>query len=104
MEEENMRQDLADLYKRKAYLADESRPEAVEKRRKKGQRTARENIADLCDPDSFLEHGSLIVAGQRGRKVHTGIDRENSCRWIDSRHGFCQWRRCLGKKLPNVWF
>jgi len=31
------------------------------------KRTARENIMDLCDGDSFLEIGSLIVAGQRGR-------------------------------------
>ena len=64
-----LRKDLDEFQKRKAYLKDESRPEAIAKRHAKGFRTARENIADLCDPDSFLETGSLIVAGQRGRKT-----------------------------------
>lgn len=64
----NIREDLVEFHKRQAYLYDKNRPEAVEKRRAKGRRTARENIADLCDSDSFLEHGSLIVAAQRGRK------------------------------------
>lgn len=64
-----VRKDLEDLQNRKAYLYDENRPAAVEKRHKKGLRTARENIADLCDADSFIEYGSLIVAAQRGRKT-----------------------------------
>lgn len=63
-----LRADLQDLKNRQQYLADEYRPEAVAKRHQKGQRTARENIADLCDEASFLEMGSLIIAGQRGRK------------------------------------
>ena len=60
---------LEELKHRRKFLFDENRPNAVEKRHRKGQRTARENIADLCDVDSFLEYGSLIVAGQRGRKT-----------------------------------
>lgn len=64
----NIRKDLEELLHRQSFLKDENRPEAVEKRHRKGQRTARENILDLCDPNSFLEYGSLIVAGQRGRK------------------------------------
>ncbi len=47
---------------------DESRPEAVAKRHKLGYRTARENIADLCDEGSFMEYGSVVVAGQRRRR------------------------------------
>src|SRR5262249_34833718 len=31
-------------------------------------RTARENVADLCDPGSFVEHGSLAIAAQRRRR------------------------------------
>ena len=31
-------------------------------------RTARENLADLCDPDSFEEYGSLVIAAQRSRR------------------------------------
>lgn len=65
---ENDRQDLLDLRARKAWLVDENRPEAIAKRHKKGLRTARENIEDLCDSGSFVETGSLIVAAQRGRK------------------------------------
>lgn len=62
------RKDLLDFQKRKSFLLDKSRPEAVAKRHKKGGRTARENIDDLCDKDSFVEFGSMIVAAQRGRK------------------------------------
>ena len=47
---------------------DEFRPDAVERRRRSGQRTVRENIADLCDPDSFIEYGSLALAAQRRRR------------------------------------
>src|SRR5262249_34338659 len=42
--------------------------EAVERRRKTGQRTARENVADLCDPDSFVEYGGLSIAAPRQRR------------------------------------
>ena len=63
------RKDLEELYHRKSYLYDKNRPKAVEKRHSKGLRTARENIADLCEEGSFLEFGSLTVAAQRGRKT-----------------------------------
>ncbi|MDE3115725.1 MAG: carbamoyl-phosphate synthase large subunit, partial [Pseudomonadota bacterium] len=45
-----IRPDLVELYARRRYTEDAARPDAVEKRRKTGQRTARENIEDLCDP------------------------------------------------------
>ena len=63
-----IRADLEELYQRQAFLKDENRQKAVQKRHDKGQRTARENILDLCDSDSFVELGSLIVAGQKGRR------------------------------------
>ncbi len=53
---------------RHAYGLDENRPEAVAKRHERGQRTARENIADLVDPGSFLEYGALVLAAQRRRR------------------------------------
>src|SRR6266403_5613642 len=40
----------------------------VERRRGTGQRTARENIDDLCDPGSFVEYGPLVIAAQRRRR------------------------------------
>lgn len=63
-----IRSDLAELTARTAFTLDKNRPEAVSKRHKKNQRTARENIEDLCDPGSFIEYGALIVAGQRARR------------------------------------
>ena len=41
---------------------------AVARRRKTGQRTVRENVEDLIDPDSFVEYGPLVVAAQRQRR------------------------------------
>ena len=51
-----------------AYAQDENRPGAVAKRHEKGYRTARENLADLCDQGSFNEYGQLAVAAQRQRR------------------------------------
>jgi acetyl/propionyl-CoA carboxylase alpha subunit len=62
-----IRPDLAELEKRRGFLKDENRAEAVARRRKTGQRTVRENIEELCDPDSFTEYASLVVAGRLRR-------------------------------------
>lgn len=63
-----IRLDLREARERHAIGWDESRPEAVERRRRSGQRTVRENIADLCDADSFIEYGALALAAQRRRR------------------------------------
>ena len=65
---EGVRAELQELRDREALLADASRPEAVAKRRALGLRTARENVADLCDPGSFVEYGALAFAAQRSRR------------------------------------
>lgn len=62
------RSDLTRLREHKQLLSDDSRQEAVDRRRRKGRRTARENVADLLDPGSFIEYGGLAVAAQRGRR------------------------------------
>ena len=62
-----IRPDLAEVEERWRVTRDEARPEAVEKRHKFGQRTARENINDLVDPGSFIEYGAFVVANQRFR-------------------------------------
>ena len=62
------RGDLQKLQDRLAFTQDAQRPEAVAKRHATGLRTARENIADLCDPDSFVEYGALAVAAQSRRR------------------------------------
>lgn len=66
---EAIRDDLAAVLARREALLDAGRPEAVAKRRATGQRTARENIADLCDDGSFVEYGGLAVAAQRSRRT-----------------------------------
>jgi acetyl-CoA carboxylase carboxyltransferase component len=63
------RADLAEVALRHAITRDEARPEAVARRRQTGQRTARENVADLCDPGTFVEYGALVVAAQRQRRT-----------------------------------
>src|SRR5262249_58604424 len=64
------RADLAEAHQRHAQTLDAARPEAVARRRKTGQRTARENIADLCDPGTFVEYGGLqaTAPGPRGER------------------------------------
>ncbi len=62
------RPELAEVRARHAVGLDEHRPEAVARRRRTGQRTARENVADLLDPGSFVEYGPLVIAAQRRRR------------------------------------
>ncbi|GIK77423.1 MAG: biotin carboxylase [Acidobacteria bacterium] len=63
-----VRPELAELRERKALLGDGARPEAVAGRHRSGRRTARENLADLVDPGSFVEYGGLAIAAQRARR------------------------------------
>ncbi|HEY2480399.1 MAG TPA: carboxyl transferase domain-containing protein [Solirubrobacterales bacterium] len=62
------RPDLAELRARRALTEDPARPEAVARRHAAGGRTARENLADLVDPGSFVEYGRYAIAAQRGRR------------------------------------
>jgi acetyl-CoA carboxylase carboxyltransferase component len=65
---QHVRPDLAEVLERHAIGSDEARPDAVERRRRTGQRTARENVDDLCDDGSFVEYGALAIAAQRRRR------------------------------------
>jgi acetyl-CoA carboxylase carboxyltransferase component len=62
------RDELAELVARRALTEDAARAEAVDRRHETGARTARENIADLVDPGSFVEYGRFAIAAQRGRR------------------------------------
>jgi acetyl-CoA carboxylase carboxyltransferase component len=62
------RDDLAEVLARRARTEDDARHEAVERRHAAGGRTARENVADLVDPGSFVEYGRFAIAAQRGRR------------------------------------
>ena len=63
-----IRPDLAEVVERHEIGLDAARPQSVARRRKTGQRTSRENVADLCDPDTFVEYGPMVVAAQRRRR------------------------------------
>ena len=93
-----IRPDLAEVLARQAATRDAARPDAVARRRATGQRTARENIADLCDEGSFVEYGSLALAARRQRNTMEeliartpadglvmGIGRVNGDRFPDDR-------------------
>lgn len=68
MSDESLRDDLAELLRRRALTQDAARPDAVARRHDGGARTARENIDDLVDPGSFVEYGRFAIAAQRQRR------------------------------------
>ncbi|HZY16895.1 MAG TPA: carboxyl transferase domain-containing protein [Ramlibacter sp.] len=70
-----VRADLQRVLDRHALTQDAARPEAVARRHALGQRTARENVADLCDDGSFSEYGALAVAAQRSRRSEEDLQR-----------------------------
>lgn len=59
---DEIRDDLAEINHYKNLTNDEARTAATAKRHDAGKRTARENIEDLCDADSFFEYGPLVTA------------------------------------------
>ncbi|MHB1090328.1 MAG: acyl-CoA carboxylase biotin carboxyl carrier protein subunit, partial [Ilumatobacteraceae bacterium] len=70
------RDDLLGYQLRRQRTTDLARPDAVRKRHERGQRTIRENIADLCDEGSFIEYGTFAIAAQRQRRhIDELIDR-----------------------------
>jgi acetyl-CoA carboxylase carboxyltransferase component len=64
---DHIRGDLAEVLERHDVGLDHRRPAAVERRRRTGHRTARENVADLVDEGSWVEYGHLALADQRDR-------------------------------------
>jgi acetyl/propionyl-CoA carboxylase alpha subunit/acetyl-CoA carboxylase carboxyltransferase component len=65
---DHIRPDLQRVRDRHAFTHDTARPEAMAKRHAQGGRSARENIADLCDEGSFIEYGALAIAAQTRRR------------------------------------
>jgi acetyl-CoA carboxylase carboxyltransferase component len=63
-----IRDDLAAVRERHALGFDAARPEAVARRRARGRRTARENLADLVDEGTYVEYGPLLFAAQERRR------------------------------------
>ncbi len=67
------RRDLGEVIDRHRLGLDEARPDAVERRRARGRRTARENVADLVDAESFVEYGPVVIAAQAKRRSHDDL-------------------------------
>ncbi|WP_088278681.1 carboxyl transferase domain-containing protein [Ideonella sp. A 288] len=65
----HIRADLQAVIDRHAFTLDASRPDAMARRHAAGGRSARENIADLCDAGSFIEYGALAIAAQSRRRT-----------------------------------
>jgi acetyl-CoA carboxylase carboxyltransferase component len=62
------RADLRAVRARHEIGLDAARPEAVARRHEHDRRTARENLADLLDADTFVEYGPLLFAAQERRR------------------------------------
>jgi len=60
-----VRGDVALVEHLHALTRDEARSGPTARRHEHGKRTARENIADLCDAESFREYGPLVTATRR---------------------------------------
>ena len=72
------RAELRSFRERRARGRDQGRPDAVARRHARGLRTARENLDDLLDPDSFLEYGEFAVAAQRSRRDYEELQRDTA--------------------------
>ena len=59
---------LTEVLARRFLTTDAARPEKVERWHARGRRTARENLADLVDPGSFVEYGRFVTAAQESRR------------------------------------
>jgi acetyl-CoA carboxylase carboxyltransferase component len=62
------RPDVEEVVARHRAYSDAERVEATSRRHAGGRATARENVAALVDPGSFVEYGPLVVAAQRRRR------------------------------------
>ncbi len=62
------RPDLDEVETRRATTLDSARQWAVDRRRRTGQLTTRESVAQLFDEGSFVEYGQLVLAAQRRRR------------------------------------
>ena len=89
-----LRADLIHLQARLEHTLDANRPEVVAKRHALGLRTTRENIADLCDADSFSEYGALAVAAQSQRRTADDLMRNTPADGMVTGIGSIAGQRC----------
>jgi acetyl-CoA carboxylase carboxyltransferase component len=94
------RTDLREVLDRHAFIADEARPDAFAKRHSLGMRSARENIADLCDAvgqeaaPNFIEYGALAFAAQTNRRSRDELIAQTPADGIVTGVGVIAGKRC----------
>jgi acetyl-CoA carboxylase carboxyltransferase component/biotin carboxyl carrier protein len=71
---DSLRPDVEEVLRFHTLTTDALRPDATARRHQGNKRTARENIADLCDPDTFLEYGPLVTAGRLRRDTPEEVE------------------------------
>jgi acetyl/propionyl-CoA carboxylase alpha subunit len=98
---DHIRPDLKEVLDRRSRAMDEHRPEAVARRRATGQRTARENIADVCDPGTFVEYGSLVLSARRRTVPMEQLIKESPADGLNHGPGTDQWGPVPGGKEPG---
>jgi len=89
------RADLRAVRERHEIGLDDARPEAVAQRRERGRRTARENLADLLDADTFVEYGPLVFAAQERRRSREELIARTPADGLVGGIGDVDGRRCV---------
>jgi len=89
------RADLEAVRERHALGLDAARPEAVARRRERGRRTARENLADLLDEGTFVEYGPLLFAAQERRRTREELITRTPADGLVAGVGEIDGRRCV---------
>ncbi len=89
------RADLRAVRERHEVGLDAARPEAVARRRERGRRTARENLADLLDEGTFVEYGPLLFAAQEQRRTREELIARTPADGLVGGVGEVDGRRCV---------
>ncbi|HEY4277458.1 MAG TPA: hypothetical protein VGM91_04500 [Conexibacter sp.] len=76
--DETTRDELTELARRRALTEDAARPEAVEKRKARGGRTACENVEDLIDAGSWVEYSRYAIAPRAERSSRISSSRTSA--------------------------
>jgi acetyl-CoA carboxylase carboxyltransferase component len=89
------RADLRAVRERHEIGLDAARPEAVAQRRERDRRTARENLTDLLDENSFVEYGPLLFAAQEARRPREELIARTPADGLVGGVGMVAARRCV---------
>jgi acetyl-CoA carboxylase carboxyltransferase component len=89
------RADLRSVRERHEIGLDAARPEVVARRHERGRRTARENLAELLDADTFVEYGPLLFAAQERRRSREELIARTPADGLVGGLGRVAGRRCV---------